>query len=246
MSFFGLTQISVILIFAIHGVISSPVEAQDSVAWEFEDDRGVRLDEATASSGDESWWSERFENSAVTGDGAFVLRRGTGTATNSFAPIESSNEKITATYVLRGWSFKGSKTNETLRLGLVHKTDDAKPHVLCQFKLARKSKDLVTLSAEAFGDGGENVASTLNLGASSDEALTLVLIYDPSADMYEALVKQGEGELVSLGQAKTSPQRKANFLRIGATGSLMVSDDSEYIELDRVELAYSDWVNQPR
>ncbi|MEO0514759.1 MAG: hypothetical protein AAF086_05625 [Planctomycetota bacterium] len=217
-----------------------PAAAQDSLVWEFDDDRGVRLDEAASATMPHVLWNERFENSAMTGDGAFVLRRGTGSTTNSFAPISESSGKMTVTYVLRGWSFKGSKANETLRLGLVHKTDDAKPHVLCQFKFGRKAEDLVTLSAEAFGDGAETVDSTISFEASSDDALTLVLVYEPSTNIYEGWAKHGDGENVSLGQAKTSSERQANFLRIGATGSFMMRDDSEYVEIDRVELAYSE------
>ncbi len=208
--------------------------ADDSIAWDFADSAGVRLDDTESSGTFRESWDENFENSGTTGDGAYALRRGTGTTTNSFVEVDDA-QQVTLIYVIRGWQFKGDPANETIRLGLVHKTDDTKPYVLCQFKLSRTDEETVTLTAEAFGDGATNVSDSLSFAAGRATPLTLILKYDPESKIYEAWTVDGEAQPNKLGQASTDPDREPRYLRIGATGSLMVSDDSEFFEIDRIE-----------
>ncbi|MEM6552385.1 MAG: hypothetical protein AAF750_09705 [Planctomycetota bacterium] len=221
------------------GLLALPcgVEAE-TLAWDFSDRSGTRLDQVKDTKGRPGGWSDAFERSRVTGRGVYRLGRGSGTVSNSYRRLRfAAAEQVTAVYELQGWKIQGPTTNETLRLGLVHTTHAERPRVLCQFKLMRTEKSQLTLSLEAFGDGSSNEYESFKLPAMSEAPLRLKLVYDSTTHQYQGFYAIGDAEFARLGGGSTSPERKPNHLRLGATGSFDSGDGSEHVAFDRIAVS---------
>ncbi|MDQ8208492.1 hypothetical protein QEH52_13290 [Coraliomargarita sp. SDUM461003] len=209
----------------------APMCADVLYEWNFDDLPSTNLTQTDSNGKIKADWNLDFDDTMTNGFGQLIVRRTPDGAANTYVPISAKAYREIADEVwiqadIDGWHFKGKSASETMRLGIVHITDEERPHVLAQIILERTDSHQVSIAAEAFGEASKSMAALPIFDSEQNDAVSFVLYVNKKSNTFKLHYRIDEGPYLYLGEGTTSPDREIRYLRLGFSGYFNASDEA--------------------